>query len=247
MEMLKLLIADGTEEFRLALADALRGSYLVRLCQEGQETLAALRAYKPDVMVLDLMLPGLDGISLLHQAAEAGIRPIVLATTRFANDYVLEAAEKLGVGYVMIKPCDVKATVARLSDLSQRISPPAVTQPDTRTAASNLLLTLGVPTKLRGYNYLREALLQDIRDPSQSVTKELYPAVGAVCGANKDQVERSIRSAISTAWNRRDDQVWRLYFQPGPDGSVPRPTNAAFISRLAERLMLSMDTDRQDA
>ena len=245
--MLKLLIADGTDEFRLALADTLRGAYMVRSCQEGMETLRLLQSFKPDVLVLDLMMPGLDGITLLQKMAELELRPVVLATTRFANDYVLERTAQLGVGFVMVKPCDLRATAARIADLTQRVAPPAVTQLEPRTAASNLLLTLGVPTKLRGYNYLREALLQDIRDPSQSVTKELYPAVGAVCGANKDQVERSIRSAISTAWNRRDDQVWRLYFQPGPDGSVPRPTNAAFISRLAERLMLSMDTDRQDA
>lgn len=243
--MLKMLIADGTEEFRLALADTLRGAYVIRTSQEGMETLCMIQSFKPDVLVLDLMMPGLDGITLLQETAEMGLRPVVLATTRFANDYVLERTAQLGVGFVMIKPCDIKATVARISDLTQRVEPPAVTQPDPRTAASNLLLSLGVPTKLRGYACLREALLEAMRDPSQPVTKELYPAVAAICGGNAAQVERSIRSAINAAWCRRDEQLWRLYFKPGPDGVIPRPTNAAFISRLTDRLILSRDGMKQ--
>lgn len=241
MVMLKLLIADGTEEFRLALADTLRGAYVVRTCQEGMETLQMIQSFKPEVLVLDLMMPGLDGITLLQKTAEIGLRPVVLATTRFANDYVMEKTAQLGVGFVMVKPCDIGATVARIADLTQRVGPPAVTQPDSRTAASNLLLALGVPTKLRGYACLREALLEAMHDPGQSVTKELYPAVAGICGGNAVQVERSIRSAIHAAWSCRDEQIWRLYFQPGPDGAVPRPTNAAFISRLTDRLLLSRE------
>lgn len=239
--MQKLLIADGTEEFRLALADMLRGAYLIKTCRDGKEALNLLRSFRPDVMVLDLMMAELDGISLLQEASQLDIRPVVLATTKFSNDYILESAGRLGVAYVMLKPCDTGAVVARLSDLTERLEPPAVTQPDIRTSVTNLLLSLGVPTKLRGYACLREALLVAMRDPGQSVTKELYPAVAEICGGNAFQVERSIRSAIHTAWDRRDERVWRLYFQPGPDGSVPRPTNAAFISRLADRLLLSRE------
>lgn len=237
--MLKLLIADGTEAFRTSLAEAMRGAYLLRTAREGNETLHLLESFKPDAVVLDLMLPGLDGITLLQRIRELGARPVVLATTRFASDYVLERAAQLGVGFVMVKPCDVKAAAARIAELTQRVSPPVISQPDNRTAASNVLLTLGVPTKLRGYLYLREALILTMKEPGQSVTKELYPAVAAACSATPIQVERSIRSAIQAAWMARDEQIWRLYFQPSPGGSIPRPTNAAFISRLADRMLLS--------
>lgn len=237
--MLKLLIADGMEEFRTALSEVLRGAFIVRTCHEGTQTLEVLKTFKPDAVVLDLTLPGLDGISLLQRMADMGLQPVVLATTRFASDYVLERITRQGVGFVMIKPCDVQAVAARMSEMTQRISLPEIGQPDTRTSASNILLTLGVPTKLRGYPYLREALLRSMKDPNQSVTKELYPAVAGACGATAIQVERSIRSAIQAAWENRDEQVWRMYFQPGPDGSIPRPTNATFISRLAECLTLS--------
>lgn len=238
MDMLKLLIADGTEEFRLALADTLRGAYYIRTAREGKETLEMLHSFCPDVLVLDMMLPGLDGISLLQAAAAAGLQPMVLATTRYVSDYVLEAAGQLGVGYVMVKPCDVKATVARIADLSQRLHRPMISQPDSRTTVSNLLLALGIPTKLRGYGYLREAILLAAANPGQSITKELYPAVGVLCESTSVHVERSIRSAIHTAWERRDERIWQMYFQPGPEGRISRPTNAAFISRLADGMSL---------
>ena len=236
MEMLKLLIADGTEEFSQALCDALRGVYYVRACADGCEALELLRTYSPDVLVLDLMLPGLDGISLLQQAAAAGMCPTVLATSRFINDYVLDAVDRLGVGYLMMKPCDVHATVARISDLSRRIRRPILTKPDPRTQVSNLLLALGVPTKLRGYAYLREAILIMAANPGQSITKELYPAVGEQCGSTAMHVERSVRSAISSAWEHKDPRLWNIYFPPDGDGREMKPTNAAFISRLAHGL-----------
>lgn len=241
MDALKLLIADGNEDFRLALAEALRGAYYVRSCRDGKEALELLHSFSPDVFVLDLMLPELDGISLLQTAVTSGIRPMVLATTRFLNDYVLDSVDLLGVGYLMVKPCDVRATVARIHDLSQKLRQPLVSQPDPRTHVSNLLLSLGIPTKLRGYTYLREAVLLMAKDPKQSITKELYPAVAALCGCESTHVERSIRSAIATAWKHRDDRIWQLYFQPGAGGSLPRPTNAAFISRLADSLQLNRD------
>jgi len=238
MERMKLLIADGTEDFRIALADALRGAYHVRQCSDGREALDQMRKFLPDIVVLDMMLPGLDGITILEMAASAGLRPMVLATTRYLSDYVVEASERLKVGYLMMKPCDVRATVARISDLGQRICQPLVTQPDPRNHVSNLLLALGIPTKLKGYSYLREAVLLMAKDPAQSITKELYPAVGALCNADADNVERSCRSAIANAWGSRDEHLWRLYFAPDSSGTLKRPTNAAFISRLADTLRL---------
>ena len=237
MEMLKLLIADGTEEFAQALCDSLRGAFYIRTCADGREALSLLRSFSPDVLVLDLMLPELDGISLLQMAVESGICPMVLATSRFVNDYVLEAVDRLGVGYLMKKPCDVHATVARISDLTQRIRRPVLSKPDPRTQVSNLLLALGFSTKLRGYAYLREAILLMAARTSQSITKELYPAVGERCSSTAMQVERSIRSAISAAWEHRDHRLWNMYFPPDGNGCETKPTNAAFISRLANGLL----------
>lgn len=232
METRKLLIADEAEEFRLALAETLQGAYQIRTCGDGKEALSILRSYGPDVLVLDLMLPGLDGISLLHSAAISGICPVVLATSRYINEYVLEAATRLGVGYLVRKPCDILAVAARLSDLTKKLHPVTL-QPDRRGCISETLLSLGIQPKLDGYRYLLEAIPLMAEDPRQSVTKELYPAVAKLCRCESGNVERSIRNAIHSAWKRRDDRVWRRYFPPDAGGTVPRPSNAMFISCLA--------------
>lgn len=238
MDTISLLIADSTEEFRQALSNALQGNFRIRCCGNGRDTLRQLQHDPPDILVLDLMLPELDGISLLYEAVNAGIRPVVLATTRLINDYIIYTAEQLGVAYLILKPCDIRATAARVHDLSQRIHHPSDSAPDKRTHASNMLNTLGIAAKLNGYQYLREAILLMSEAPMQSVTKELYPAVANLCESAPLQVERSIRSAVDNAWAKRDDRIWMRYFPPGPDGKIPKPSNGKFISCLADRIVL---------
>ena len=251
MERLKLLIAEGTEDFRIALAELLRGAYTLRQCDNGITALELMESFRPDVVILDLMLPGLDGITLLQRAVTAGLRPVVLATTRFHNEYVVEAAQELGVAYIMVKPCDVRATVARLADLSRRIHPPAVSRFEPRDYVSDVLLALGIPTKLKGYGYLREAIVLMAQDPTQSITKVLYPAVAAnykkeTMRIDGRHVERSIRSAIERAWERRDDGLWRLYFSANAGDPLRRPSNGAFITRLAESLLREMEANQTE-
>lgn len=241
MDTQRLLIADGTEEFRNELTDSLRGCYQIRSSGEGREALEILRAFSPDILVLDLMLPGLDGISVLQLAAREIHPPVVLATTCFISSYVLESVQKLGVGYLMVKPCDVDAAAMRVEELSERGRAGRLQCPRPKMTVSNQLLSLGVPTKLRGYSCLREAVQIMAKNPTQSVTKELYPAVAERCSGNTRQVERSIRTAIQAAWENRDERIWRQYFQPDLDGRIPRPTNAAFISRLAESMAQESD------
>lgn len=239
MELQKVLIADGMEEFRAGLEKALGESYEVFSCGDGVEALRALGSFCPDLLVLDLMLPGMDGISLLQTAAAMGYAPKVLATSRFLSPYVLDAVNRLGVSYVIQKPCDIRATAARIGDLLDSSLPMMeVTEPEPRTEVSNILLALNVPTKLHGYSYLREAVLLVLEKPNQSVTKELYPAVGAVFNVSQDQVERCIRTAIRAAWDCREEKIWRTYFQPGQGGQLSRPSNAAFISGLANAVAL---------
>ena len=234
--MLKLLIADTGEEFRQSLAEQLRGAYRVRVCQEGHQTLEMLLSFKPDLVILDMMLPGLDGVSILEALQNCGLHPVVLSVSKWINDYMIHAASRYGVGYMMTKPCDVKAVAARLKDLAEQVNPAEIVRPDTQTVISNILLGLGFSTKLRGYTFLREAILEMANNPGQSVTKILYPEVGKHCNAHKSQVERSIRTAIKKAWDRRDEAMWRLYFPTSSDGTVERPTNAVFITTIADRI-----------
>ena len=240
MEKTKILIADTSEEFCRSLTQALGSAYRVRCCKDGNGALQLLQTFRPDICVLDLMISGLDGITLLQKIAQKGFRPVVLATTRYISEYILDSAERLNIGYLMVKPCDAAAVAARVADLTQRIRLPVFAHPEPRAQVSNMLLSLGVPTKLRGYSYLREAVLLMVKRPTQSITKELYPAVAAGCGATASQVERSIRSAVRNSWQRQDDTTWQMYFPTGDAGNRRSPTNSEMITCLADRLRLTL-------
>lgn len=231
MGLRTLLIADSSEVFLLALTEVLRQRYHVLCCRDGKHALDLLRSEKCDMIVLDLMLPELDGISLLEQAIAEGVCPTVLAVTPLLNPYVIQSAERLGIGYLVRKPCDIHAIAARIEDLSQALPRPAP-EPDDRRFVSELLLSLGLSTKHKGYSYLLEAILRAAKDPGQAFTKVLYPAIGKQFNRSGDQVERSIRSALDAAWKHHDDAIWQQFF---PLGSK-RPTSAVVITRLAEVL-----------
>lgn len=241
MDRLKLLIADSAEEFVSSLTALLQDSYRIHHCANGKEALTYLLDNPPDVMILDLMIPELDGITLLHKAAGAGVCPMVLATTRLNNEYVLETVTELNVGYLMLKPCDPSATAERVRDLSRRIHPSRQNTEDPKNLVTNLLISLNVPSHLRGASFLREAILLMVKQPDISITKELYPAVGNLFGANYAQVERAIRNAINLAWEHRINAEWEKIFRKDSSGSIPRPSNGIFISRLAEELRLRLD------
>lgn len=241
MEKLKIMIADASESFCQALTDVLCGSYRVRSCRDGNEALQILKTFHADILILDMMLSGLDGITLLQKISQTQLRPMVLATTRYVSEYILDSAERLGVGYLMVKPCDTDAVAARVADMTQRMKAPVFASPDSRTQVSNMLLNLRFSTKLRGYGYLREAVLLMSKNAGQSITKELYPAVAGRCGVTSVQVERSIRSAVQHAWQHRDGAPWQYYF-PAENGCFERPSNGALITCLADRLLLSQET-----
>lgn len=245
MEKTKILIADAGEAFCRELTHALGNTYRIRCCHDGNGALQLLQTFRPDICVLDLMISGLDGITLLQRVVQKGFRPVVLATTRYVSEYILGSAERLNIGYLMVKPCDPAAVAARVADMTQRIRLPAFTHPEPRAQVSNMLLSLGVPTKLRGYGYLREAVLLMMKRPTQSVTKELYPAVAAGCGATAAQVERSIRSAVKISWQRQEDTTWQMYFPSGDPGNRRPPTNSEMITCLADRLRLTLQPNEE--
>lgn len=232
MEAPSLLIADGSDDFRLALAEALQESYHVRCCGDGKQALALLRSWQPEILVLDLMLPSLDGLTLLQMAAQEQLRPKVLAMTALVNDYILDAAHRLGVSYLVRRPCDVGAISLRVADLNHRPLPRPVL-PDSAERLAEFLLALGLLPKHRGFQYLLEAVPLMEEKPDQSITKELYPAVALLCHTEDRHVERSIRSALSYAWNHRDASVWKRYFPASQDRC---PSNALFIVRLSQLL-----------
>ena len=226
--MQTLLIADSNEAFRQQLAEAFQPHYRVLTCGNGLEALDILCREKCECLVLDLMLPELDGISMLEAAVARGVRPIVIAISPLFTQYTFDVAEALGIGYMIRRPCPVQAVVARMLDLNQRVNPIWAS----REQVNRFLLWLGVPTVYNGYLPLVEALMLLAEDPSQSITKVLYPEVAKRIGSGSKAVERNIRSAIEHAWNSRNAERWQQLF-PELD---ERPSNSLFFSRALETL-----------
>ena len=230
--MLKVLIADCSEDFRTALAAALTSRFQITCCRTGTEAWELLHQDPPHILVLDLMLPELDGLTLLERTRNDGIRPLVLAATPIFSEYVYSCAQRLSISYLVRKPCDIDALASRVTDLSQRLTEP---QPriDPVNYVTEQLLSLGFSTKHNGFSYLREAIILMSMDPAQSVTKILYPSVAHTFSCQKENVERSIRTAMDSAWERGNPLLWSKYF---PDASQ-RPSNAVFITRISDALL----------
>lgn len=235
MERRKVLIADASEDFPNALISAIQDKYDIRFSQNGKEALNLLSAFRPHLLVLDLMLPELDGLSLLQAAAASGSLPNVLVISRMFNPYTLNFLGQLDYCYAIRKPADLQAVQERIADL--------IMLPSSRTSAADpgskiltLLHTLKFSPKHNGYAYLQKAIAEMSRNPGQSITKELYPTVASLCGCSGVQVERSIRTAISAAWNASDPQIWVQTFDLDPGIPLKRPTNAEFLVRSVEVL-----------
>lgn len=235
MDMPKLLIADTSDEFRQILFDDLCSHYIIKTCKDGLQAMALLRSFQPDLMVLDLMLPGLDGISLLQRAQDEGICPASLVFCPYPSEYIASALHRLGVAYPMYKPCDLQAIQDRLADLAADLQPDALPQANINSAACNILLDLNFAARWDGFLFLQAGIPIYMNDPGQSMTKELYVTIGERYGKGSAQVERSIRSAIDKAWQNRDDRIWQQFFNTA-GGYVPRPSNNEFFARIATAL-----------
>lgn len=248
MDGLTLMIVDDSALFREALEKALSDTYTICSFSNGKEALEAAPGIKPDVMILDLMLPELDGLTLLYEIRNAGLRPTVLAVTRFFNEYVMESAQELGVGYIIRKPCTPAAVSQRVRDLCRRQNSKQEKSADLVQYVTEQIRLLHFSPRHNGSGYLKEAVLLMFQKPDISITKELYPSVGAQFGCNALQVERSIRSAVNAAWNRPGNENWARLFPPDSEGAIPRPSNGILIARLVEDLRdrIAQETEKNE-
>lgn len=241
MEVKKILIAEASAEFAAHLCDCLGAGYTLRVCHSGLSVKDMLESFQPDVLVMDLTLPGLDGISLLKQISVLPLRPRILVTTCFMSHYVETAVAGFGVDLVVLKPCRAEILVERIQDLTQEEEPRQVQQLQPFSNIASMLMHLNIPSKRRGFTYLERSIRLYLEQPGQAMTKTLYPRVASEYYTQPEAVERAIRQVIHESWEKRDDRVWRMYFSSGREGIIPRPTNAEFISRLAEQFKQSQE------
>ena len=243
-----VIIADNTDEFCACLSAALQragGFRVVGTATDGEQAVSMIQTHKPQVLVLDLMLAKKDGLSVLKALSAMDKKPIVLATSGFITDYVASAAANLGVRYLMLKPCDMTALVERMKEFQSG----PVLRPLGRTGGTsietmvtNIIHEIGVPAHIKGYQYLREAIMiaVDDMDVINAITKVLYPQVAKAFQTTPSRVERAIRHAIEVAWDRGDLDTLQRFFGYTVSNTKGKPTNSEFIALIADKLQLQL-------
>ncbi len=245
-----VLIADSSEEFCAALTASLQrseGFQVVGTAGDGEQAIRLIADRKPDVLVLDLMLSKQDGISVLKSASAMERRPVTLATSAFLTEYVSNAAASLGVRYLMLKPCDMAALVDRLEEIrggeSLRYSPNRrADKTNIESLVTSIIHEIGVPAHIKGYQYLREAIIIAVNDMDviNAITKVLYPQVAKTFQTTPSRVERAIRHAIEVAWDRGDLDTLQRFFGYTVSNTKGKPTNSEFIALIADKLQLQL-------
>lgn len=225
---MKILLADPSEIWCDALEDQLKGHYTVLRCNDGRDVLQLLTEHKPDLLVLGLDLPYVDGLTLLQLIHASGIRVRILTASFVYNEYILGMLSQFKIAHALTKPCTVCAAMTQIYQLLH-YDEAAVHAFD----PDPVLLALGLRMNLGGYPCVRTAITLLREDPGQGITKILYPSVAKLCGGTHQRVERAIRNVIHDAWLRRDDRIWHAYFPADRQGRIECPSNGEFITRIA--------------
>lgn len=212
----------------------------------GSEGLNLLetKAKDYDIVLLDLIMPGMDGIKVLEEIQKQNIEAKIIVLTSYNSPEVIRKVSGLGIKYFMLKPFE-------LSDLESKILEYSIDEvkghktidlfySNLQMSVTKLLHELGVPSHIKGYSYIREGIILVFDDPSLSsaITKELYPAIAKKYDTTTSRVERAIRHAIEVSWNRANWELMEEVFGYSVDIDKAKATNSEFIVTLADKLRL---------
>ncbi len=249
----KILIADESAGERQILREALNraGWRFIDEATNGEEALAKLTRNHYDAALIDMMLTRLDGIGVLRSykaTAPEGNAPAFLVVSPVAGQTMIAEAVAAGADLCLMKPFDMKSLCEHLKRLlaargktageAAKSNTDAI--PDIETQVTKIIHQIGVPAHIKGYQYLRTAILLTIQDSDiiNSVTKVLYPSVAKKYQTTTSRVERAIRHAIEVAWDRGDVDTINYYFGYNIQNNRGKPTNSEFIAMIADNLRL---------
>ena len=253
---IRILAVDPNREFCRQLSElvAAEGDMeIVGMAADGMEALERAAELQPDLMLLELVLPKLDGLEVLRRLRERGSLCRVIVLSGFVNSKVIAECSECGAEYFIPKPCDVQALITRIRQLSFDLPRTPGVGVDFRQSAeamhpdadleeivTDIIHEIGVPAHIKGYQYLREAIILTIKDMDMinAVTKVLYPEVAKRFGTTPSRVERAIRHAIEVAWDRGDVETLQRFFGYTVSGIKGKSTNSEFIAMIADNLSL---------
>lgn len=235
----KLMIVDDNEEFLgecVAYFSAKEDREVVATATNGEEALEKIAAAAPDVLLLDIVMPRLDGYGVLERLPSTQ-RTIVMSALS-ASSFISKAID-LGARYYMMKPFRFEQLDARITE-TMRESGVRVRNKSLEEKITNIFITVGIPAHIKGYQFLREAIKMAIDNPGviNSITKRLYPEVARRFDTSPSKVERAIRHAIEVAWNRGKIENINSLFGVRVYNHNEKPTNGEFIALVADKMLL---------
>lgn len=245
----KILIADCSEDFSQELRRIVEHTpqwQLVGVATDGAQALELAKRDRPDALLLDLMLAGIDGLQLLTQVHQMNPELVAIVSSGYLTDFMMEMAGSLGVRCFLTKPCRPDVVVERLRQVLRAMESgrnkarrEAV---NLDTMVTSVIHEIGVPAHIKGYQYLREAIKLAVDDMEviNAITKVLYPQVAKTFQTTPSRVERAIRHAIEVAWDRGDLDTLQRFFGYTVSNTKGKPTNSEFIALIADKLTLEL-------
>ncbi len=266
MEKIKILIADDNREFCDILSKFLSADEdfeVVGIAKDGLEALDMVSEIRPDILILDIIMPHLDGLGVLEGIHNLNLDkiPKIVILSAVGQDQITQKAIQLGADYYVVKPFDFKVFIKRLKQIAdlekgsqiiaknEYIQIPTtnthnvVTSKNLEARITNIIHEIGVPAHIKGYLYLREAIAMVVEDMELlgAVTKELYPSIAEKYNTTSSRVERAIRHAIEVAWTRGKIDTIDNIFGYTVNTNKGKPTNSEFIAMVADKLRLEME------
>ncbi len=249
---IKILIADENAEFRRSCRNNLAGFGYRSVIEagDGSEAVRLIEREKPDIVLIDMWLSGTETLSVIKSAKQVlnddGASPTVIVCSILNNQLLFSEMIDAGAEYCVMKPIDYNTLDERIKRIERsRLMNPVLSSgrntEDMETQVTRVIHQIGVPAHIKGYQYLRTAIMMAIEDNEiiNAVTKTLYPSVAKKYRTTSSRVERAIRHAIEVAWDRGDVEILNSYFGYTIHNSRGKPTNSEFIAMIADNLRLS--------
>ena len=266
-EKITILVADDNNDFTATLSKYLEQEEemeIIGIARDGNEAYDMAVELQPDILLLDIIMPHLDGLGVLEKLADSDMekRPLSIILSAVGQDKITQKAIALGAQYYIVKPFDINVLVKRMKELKNYqpaqfknfitreiknqyidIAPERKKdQENLEALVTNVIHEVGVPAHIKGYQYLREAIMMVIRDTEviNQITKQLYPDIAGKYRTTPSRVERAIRHAIEVAWGRGQADTVENIFGYTVSANRGKPTNSEFIAMIADKLRLEL-------
>ncbi len=253
-QKMKIVVVDDNPHLREMITTFIEmqdDMEVVGMAGDGIKGLEVIQNEKPDAVILDMIMPKLDGLGVIEQLNKSGMSPIpsIICLSAVGNEDIIKKAIEFGAKYYMVKPFDFDMIIKRLREMPvNRLNaprtyiPPSKKEVNIEEKITNIFLTIGIPAHIKGYHYLREAIKMVVenKDIINRITKELYPSVAKKFNTTSSKVERAIRHSIDVAWSRGKVENINELFGYVVYNKNEKPTNGEFIALVADKLSMDL-------